>query len=83
MSGFSCCIKSAHFSSKSFSVSTDSIITPVTGSHVPRTKQWFKYGSFSPYFKKVEPMNVTLSPSSGGNMQIIAVSMNVTFCSRS
>ena len=41
------------------------------------------YGSVSPYFKNVEPINVTLSPSNGGNIKVITSLTNNIFSSRS
>jgi len=81
MSGFSVWMSSAHFNSNSDSLSTDSITAPLTGSHDPSTKQWFKYGSVSPYFINVEPIKVTLSPSNSGKIEVIASSMNFSFWS--
>ena len=69
ISGFSFSIRFFHARSNFFSVEYDSISLfsiSLTGSHVPRAKQLFKYGFSSPYFKKVEPIKVTLSPSRRG-----------------
>ena len=63
ISGSSSWIKSAHADNKSFSLSTHSILEfSICGKllQVPLTRQWFKYGFSSPYFKNVDPINSPL-----------------------
>ena len=52
-------------------------------SHEFRAIQWFKKGSFSPYLTKVEPINVTLSPSNGGKLFLKAKMSSFILPSRS